>query len=54
MPKYIAGIGIAGVAIERHIIEAKNQTEARNVAISKFLHPDKGYDHVEIKRIPKK
>lgn len=52
MPKYMIGVGFSGVAVERHILEARNQIEARNMAISKFLHPDKGYDHVEVMRMP--
>lgn len=51
---YKVGIGIEGVALEYHNINARNMEEARNITIRKFLHPDKGYNHVEIKRINKK
>lgn len=50
---YKVGIGIEGIPLEFHKVEAKNMEEARSVAIKKFLHPDKGYNHIEIKRIKK-
>lgn len=50
---YKVGVGIEGVALEHHKVEAKNMAEARSIAIGKFLHPDKGYNHVEVKRIKK-
>ena len=53
MYSYKIGIGYAGVALEFHTIQAHNMSEARSIAIRKFLHPDKGYDHVEVKRIKK-
>lgn len=51
---YKVGIGIEGVALEYHEVNARNMEEARSIAIRKFLHPDKGYNHVEVKRIKKK
>ena len=51
---YKVGIGIEGVALEYHEINARNMEEARSMAIRKFLHPDKGYNHIEVKRIKKK
>lgn len=48
---YQVGVGIAGISLEFHEVEATNMVEARSIAIRKFLHPDKGYDHVEVKRI---
>jgi hypothetical protein len=50
---YRVGIGFGGVALEYHQIEARNASEARSIAIRKFLHPDLGYDHIEIKPIRK-
>ena len=50
---YKVGVGYAGIALEYHKVEATNMNEARSIAIRKFLHPDKGYDHVEVKRIKK-
>lgn len=50
---YKIGVGYAGVPLEFHKVEAKNMEEARSIAIRKFLHPDKGFDHVEVKRIKK-
>ena len=50
---YKVGIGYAGISLEFHEVEAINMVEARSIAIRKFLHPDKGYDHVEVKRIKK-
>ena len=51
MHNYKVGVGISGVVLEVHEIQARNMSEARSIAIRKFLHPDKGYDHVEVKRI---
>lgn len=51
MRLYRVGIGFAGVALEFHEVEAHNAAEARSIAIQKFLHPDLGYDHIEIKPI---
>lgn len=48
---YRVGIGYDGISLEYHEVEATNMVEARDIAIRKFLHPDKGYDHVEVKRI---
>lgn len=50
---YRVGVGIEGYVLERHIVWAKNQQEARSKTISKYLHPDKGYNHVEVQRITK-
>ena len=50
---YKVGVGIECVALEYHTVEARNMAEARSIAIRKFLHPDKGYNHVEVKRIKK-
>ena len=51
MYSYKIGVGVSGIALEFHEIKACNMSEARSIAIRKFLHPDKGYDHVEVKRI---
>ena len=53
MYSYKIGIGVSGIVLEVHDVQAPNMTEARSIAIRKFLHPDKGYDHVEVKRIKK-
>lgn len=53
MYRYQVGIGREGVALKFYEIQAPNMTEARSIAIRTFLHPDKGYDHVEVKRIKK-
>ena len=50
---YRAGVGIEGYVLERHIVWAKDMQEARSKAISTYLHPDKGYDYVEVQRIKK-
>lgn len=50
---YKIGVGYAGVPLEFHNINARNAEEARSIAIRKFLNPDKGYDHIEVKRIKK-
>lgn len=50
---YKVGVGVECVALEYHEINARNMEEARSIAIRKFLHPDKGYNHVEVKRIKK-
>ena len=50
---YRVGVGYGGVVLQSHVITAPNAQEARSIAVRKFLHPDKGYDHVEVKRIPK-
>lgn len=50
---YIVGVGIGGVALEYHKILANNEQDARSRAIRLFLNPDKGFDHVEVKRIKK-
>jgi len=51
---YRIGIGYGGISLEYHEVNARNMEEARSIAIRRFLHPDKGYDHVEVKRIKKK
>lgn len=51
MRKYRVGIGFSGLALEFHTVEAQNASEARSIAIRKFLNPDLGYDHIEIKLI---
>ena len=50
---YKVGVGYAGIAVEYHEVEATNMMEARSIAIRKFLHPDKGYDNGEVKRMKK-
>ena len=50
---YKIGVGFAGVSLEFHEITARNADEARSIGIRKFLHPDKGFDHIEVKRIKK-
>ena len=51
MRLYRVGVGFAGVALEFHRVEARNAAEARSIAIRKFLHPDLGFDHIEVKLI---
>lgn len=53
MAKYKIGVGYAGIALEWHTLEAKNTVEARTLAIKKYLHPDLGYDHIQVSRIQK-
>lgn len=51
MFNYKIGIGYAGIVLETYTLRAKNLAEARSLAIRKYLHPDKGYDHVVVTRI---
>jgi hypothetical protein len=48
---YKIGVGVQGIPLEFHKVEANSMTEARSIAIRRFLHPDKGFDHIEVKRI---
>lgn len=48
MRKYKIAVGIEGVTLERHEVEARNMDEARSIGISKFLHPDKGYNYINV------
>lgn len=48
---YLVGVGIGGVALEHYTILANNAQDARSRAINLFLHPDKGFDHVEVRRL---
>lgn len=48
---YKIGVGVEGVALEFYKVEANGIAEARSIAIRKFLHPSKGFDHIEVKRI---
>ena len=50
---YKIGVGIEGFVLENHFVEAKNAQEARSIAIGKYLHPDKGYDHLQVSRYKK-
>ena len=50
---YQVGVGIQGIALEFYEVYATNMQEARSIGIRKFLHPDKGYDHIEVTRIKK-
>lgn len=50
MAIYRVGVGVGGCALEFHRIEAKNQTEAYNVARSRFCSPERGFDHIEVRR----
>ncbi len=50
---YRVGVGYAGVALEYHMVKAANELDARKFALRTWLHPDKGFDHVEAIRIPK-
>lgn len=50
---YKIGIGYACVPLEFHEVNARNAEEARSIAMRKFLHPSKGFDHIEVKRIKK-
>ena len=51
---YMIGVGIDGVALEHHKILANNMVDARSRAIYLFLNPEKGYNHIEVKRITHK
>lgn len=51
--RYKVGVGVEGVVLEHHEVNAVNMVEARSIAIRKFLHPAKGFDHIEVKRIKK-
>lgn len=51
MRLYCVGVGFAGMALEFHRVEALNASEARSIAIRKFLDPDRGFDHIEVKLI---
>lgn len=48
---YRVGIGAACIAFEYHMVKAASEMDARKYAIGHWLHPDKGYDHVEVRRI---
>lgn len=48
---YKVNLGIDGFVLESHIVEATNKTVARDIAISKFLHPDKGFNYISVERI---
>ena len=48
---YKIGVGIEGVALQFYNVEANSITEARSIGIRRFLHPNKGFDHIEVKRI---
>lgn len=50
---YKVGVGIQGFVLENHFVEAKNAQEARSIGISKYLHPDKGYDHIQVTKYKK-
>lgn len=50
---YRVGVGHGGVALEYHMVKAANELDARKFALRNWLHPDKGFDHVETIRIPK-
>lgn len=50
---YRIGAGYAGVALEYHLVRAANELDARKFALRTYLHPDRGFDHVEAVRIPK-
>ena len=50
---YRVGVGYGGVALEYHMVKAPNEIDARKFALRTWLHPDKGFDHVEAVRIPK-
>lgn len=51
MRTYRVGVGFGGVALHFHNVKAKNAAEARSIAIREFLHPDLGFDHIEVKLI---
>ena len=48
---YKVGIGKEGVALKYQLVRAANIEEARSIGISKYLHPDLGYDHIEVTRV---
>ena len=50
---YRVGVGYAGMSLEYHLVKAACEQDARVFGIRKYLHPDKGFDHVEAIRIPK-
>ena len=47
---YRIAVGIEGYTLEVHYIEAHNMEHARSLAINKYLHPDKGYNYISVKR----
>lgn len=50
---YRVGVGHAGVSLEYHLVKAPNEMDARRYGLRAFLHPDRGFDHIETIRIPK-
>lgn len=50
---YRVGVGYGGISLEYHLVKAPNELDARTFALRTYLHPDKGFDHVEAVRIPK-
>ena len=51
---YLVGLGIDGYCLEKHVVRARNQSEAYYAAL-KFLHPDgRNYNCVMVlKRLTK-
>ena len=52
MFKYKLSIGYDGIPLESYVVEAKNISEARHLAY-RWMTPDKGYNYITVKRIPK-
>ena len=50
---YRIGIGIEGMVFKAYYIEAHNWDEARSIGISRFLHPNLGYNFIDVRRVPK-
>ena len=50
---YKVGVGVQGVPLHHYTILANNEQDARHRAINLFLDPEKGFDHIEVKRIRK-
>lgn len=50
---YSIGLGIEGYVLENYTLAACNAADARDKAISRYLHPDKGYNYIEVRRLQK-
>lgn len=48
---YKVFVGIDGFVLETHVIEAENKVDARDIAIRKILHPDKGFNYIRVERV---
>lgn len=50
---YKIGIGREGMAFKYYTVEAANMQEARIIGLRTYMHPDLGYDHIEVTRVRK-